>query len=173
MVVRKLKSLASDSPEGQLAQTVKQSAQQIWLAGLGAFSKAQEEGMKVFDALVKEGKSIEGRTRRFAQNKVSDVISPMTNSVGKAADKATATWDRLEQVFEDRVARALNRLGVPTNKEIQALAKRVETLTESVHKLAARPAAPRAGVVQQRRAATKKAAVKRAASKPQPRDNGA
>ena len=43
--------------DSALAGTVKESAQQIWLAGLGAFAKAQEEGSKVFEALVKEGAS--------------------------------------------------------------------------------------------------------------------
>lgn len=135
---KKLKALADEASEKLLANTVRESAQQIWLAGLGAFAKTQQEGVKVFDALVNEGKSLEARTRSFASSKVSEMMSPMTTSVERAANKATATWDRLEQVFEDRVARALHRLGVPTNAEINALAKRVEVLTESVHRLAAR-----------------------------------
>jgi poly(hydroxyalkanoate) granule-associated protein len=145
MVKKKLKALADEASEKLTANSVRESAQQIWLAGLGAFAKTQQEGMKVFDALVSEGKSLESRTRQFASSKVSEMMSPMTTSVERAANKATATWDRLEQVFEDRVARALHRLGVPTNAEINALAKRVEVLTESVHRLAARQAgAPRA-----------------------------
>lgn len=163
-MVKKLKALADQAAEKQLAKTVRESAQQIWLAGLGAFAKTQEEGMKVFDALVKEGKSLETRTRRLASSKVTEMMSPMTTSVEKAANKATATWDRLEQVFEDRVARALHRLGVPTNVEIQALAKRVEVLTDSVHRLAARQAtAPRA---QGRTGSAAGAKRARAASKP-------
>jgi poly(hydroxyalkanoate) granule-associated protein len=141
-MVKKLKALAAGSAkDNELAQTVRESAHQIWLAGLGAFAKAQEEGAKVFDALVKEGKTIEARTRKLAESKVADV----TGTVGKATKTATATWDKLEQVFENRVARALQRLGVPTNKDIQSLAKRVEELTDSVNKLtggtAAKPAA--------------------------------
>jgi poly(hydroxyalkanoate) granule-associated protein len=159
MVKKKLKALADEASEKLTANSVRESAQQIWLAGLGAFAKTQQEGMKVFDALVSEGKSLESRTRQFASSKVSEMMSPMTTSVERAANKATATWDRLEQVFEDRVARALHRLGVPTNAEINALAKRVEVLTESVHRLAARQAgAPRA--------AGKAAAKRGAARKP-------
>jgi poly(hydroxyalkanoate) granule-associated protein len=146
MVKKRLKELADEASEKLLANTVRESAQQIWLAGLGAFAKTQQEGMKVFESLVREGKGLETRTRKFASSAVSEMMSPMTSSVEKAANRATATWDRLEQVFEDRVARALHRLGVPTNAEIHALAKRVEVLTESVHRLAARQAAaPRAG----------------------------
>jgi poly(hydroxyalkanoate) granule-associated protein len=146
-MVKKLKALADSAAGNDFAQTVRESAHQIWLAGLGAFAKTQEEGVKMFEGLVQEGRTVEARTRKLAESKMTQ----MSAGVGKAAKQATATWDKLEQVFEDRVARALHRLGVPTNKDIQALAKRVETLNESVQKLAAggagrarRPAAPRA-----------------------------
>ena len=133
-MVRKLKALADNSGDKQLAKTVRDSAQQIWLAGLGAFAKAQAEGSKVFDALVKEGRTIHSKTRKMAGSKVSE----MTNTLGKMATKATGqandSWDKLEQVFESRVARALHRIGVPTNKDINNLAKHVEELTASVEK---------------------------------------
>lgn len=141
-MVKKFKSLS----EGQLTQTVKDSAQQIWLAGLGAFAKAQEEGGKVFDALVKEGEAIQKKTRKMADEKFSVVRKTADEKfadVRKVADakmaavtgKAAGTWDRLEQVFEDRVARALSSLGVPTKKEIDKLSKRVAELTATVQKL--------------------------------------
>ena len=130
---KKLKALAGSLTENQLAMTVKDSAQQIWLAGLGAFAKAQEEGGKVFDALVKEGETIQARTRKMTDEKIAVV-----------AGKAAGTWDRLEQVFEDRVARALGSLGVPSKKDIDKLSKRVVELTAVVQELtegkAAKPA---------------------------------
>jgi poly(hydroxyalkanoate) granule-associated protein len=134
-MVKKLKRLAEGASDNQLAATVRDSAQQIWLAGLGAFGKAQAEGAKVFDALVKEGKNLEGRTRKFAQMRMGSVTGTVEKAATKATARATATWDKLEQVFEDRVARALNKLGVPTNRDIQNLSKRVEELTASVRKL--------------------------------------
>jgi poly(hydroxyalkanoate) granule-associated protein len=134
-MVKKLKRLAEGASDNQLAATVRDSAQQIWLAGLGAFGKAQAEGVKVFDALVKEGKNLEGRTRKFAQMRMGSVTGTVEKAATKATARATATWDKLEQVFEDRVARALNKLGVPTNRDIQNLSKRVEELTASVRKL--------------------------------------
>ena len=121
---RKLKALTDSLTENQLAMTVKDSAQQIWLAGLGAFSKAQEEGGKVFEALVKEGEIIQARTRKMTDEKIAVV-----------AGKAAGTWDRLEQVFEDRVARALGSLGVPSKKDIDKLSKRVVELTAVVQEL--------------------------------------
>ena len=130
-MVKKLKSLS----ESQLTQTVKESAHQIWLAGLGAFAKTQEEGNKVFEALVKEGEAIQKKTRKLADEKMSAVRKDADRKVSSVTDKAAGTWDRLEQVFEDRVARALSSLGVPTKKDIDRLSKRVAELTEVVQKL--------------------------------------
>ena len=141
-MVKKFKSL----PEGQLTKTVKDSAQQIWLAGLGAFSKAQEEGSKVFEALVKEGEAIQKKTRKLADqqmsfvrktadDKIADVRKVADAKMAEVTGKATGTWDRLEQVFEDRVARALTSLGVPSKKEVDKLSKRVAELVVAVDKL--------------------------------------
>ncbi|HNJ75966.1 MAG TPA: phasin family protein, partial [Azospira sp.] len=70
-MAKKLKALAGAVADNQFAATVKESAHQIWLAGLGAFAKAQDEGNKVFDALVKEGESIQARTRKVADEKIA------------------------------------------------------------------------------------------------------
>jgi len=164
-MVKKFKSLS----EGQLTQTVKESAHQIWLAGLGAFAKAQEEGNKVFETLVKEGEAIQKKTRKMADDKMSFVRKTADEKfadVRKVADakmaavtgKAAGTWDRLEQVFEDRVARAMSSLGVPTKKEIDKLSKRVAELTVVVQKLDD----AREGAVKK----VAKAAVKPVAAKP-------
>jgi poly(hydroxyalkanoate) granule-associated protein len=141
-MVRKLKALADNAGDKQLAKTVRDSAQQIWLAGLGAFAKAQAEGSKVFDALVKEGQTIRSRTRKVAESKVTEMTTTLGKMATRATNQATGSWDKLEQVFEERVARALKRIGVPTNKDINNLAKRVEELTASVQKLTRTPAKP-------------------------------
>jgi len=132
LVVKKLQSVGKDS---QLSATIRESAQQIWLAGLGAFAKAQQEGNKVFDALVRQGETIQKSTRKVAEDKVTEM-----------AAKATGTWDKLEQVFENRVARSLHSLGVPTRDDVAALSKRVAELKAEVEKLnkAAAKAAPKA-----------------------------
>ena len=153
-MVKKFKALS----ENQLTDTVKESAHQIWLAGLGAFSKAQEEGNKVFDALVKEGETIQKKTRKAADEKMAAV-----------AGKAAGTWDRLEQVFEDRVARALSSLGVPTKKDIDKLSRRVAELTSVVQKLTeAQEAAEKSAAKPAPRAAASRAAAKPAATKAAP-----
>jgi poly(hydroxyalkanoate) granule-associated protein len=152
-MVKKLKALAEGATENEFAHAVRESAHQIWLAGLGAFAKTQEEGVRVFEGLVKEGRTVEARTRKLAATKMTE----MGASVGKATQQASATWDKLEQVFEDRVARALHRLGVPTNKDIQSLAKRVEELTHSVQTLAGGAARPRRTIARTADNGTRKA----------------
>lgn len=135
-MVKKLKAMADKSRgESQLAAAVKESAQEIWLAGLGAFSKAQEEGQKVFKALVREGSSLQHRTMKVTEDRVNNVTSTVTKVAAGLQRQAGGTWDKLESVFEARVERALTRLGVPTNKEINALTSRVEELTRSVASL--------------------------------------
>jgi len=141
------------SSDRHLAATVRESAQQIWLAGLGAWGKTREEGVKVFDALVKEGRGIESRTRKLAGAQVGLVTGQVGKAASDAQAKATATWDKLEHVFEQRVARALHRLGVPTKKEIEKLTARVEELTASVEKLGSRPASARKPAGKRRSAA--------------------
>ena len=95
-MVKKLKQMAEKQAgssglfDSALASTVKDSAQQIWLAGLGAFSKAQEEGGKVFDALVKEGVSLQRKTQAVAEEKIGEVTSRMSNMAGDVSAKATA-----------------------------------------------------------------------------------
>ncbi|MEF8698236.1 MAG: phasin family protein [Candidatus Accumulibacter sp. UW20] len=130
---KKLKELAGEASENQLASTVRESAHQIWLAGLGAFAKAQEEGGKVFEALVREGESIQSKTRQVTDERLA-----------QAAGKAAGTWDRLEQVFEDRVARALGSLGVPSKQDIERLSQRVVELSVAVQTLTEGKAAAKA-----------------------------
>jgi poly(hydroxyalkanoate) granule-associated protein len=153
-MVKRLKDIAAASTDSKLANTIRDSAQQIWLAGLGAFSKAQEEGVKVFDALVKEGKGLEAKTRKLTEERVGEVTDQVNKAAQTATTKANAAWDKLEQVFEDRVARSLNRLGVPTNKDIRSLSKQVEELSAAVK--ASRAKQPRAAKAPAKKAATKR-----------------
>lgn len=132
----------SAKPAGShLGSSVKDSAQHIWLAGLGAFAKAQEEGGKVFETLVKEGMSIQRKTQSAAEEKITEATSKMAAMANGISSKATGQWDKLENIFEDRVAKALNTLGVPSARDMDALNARIEALSATVAKLSAKPAA--------------------------------
>src|ERR1041385_2686545 len=131
-MVKKLQKMAekkSTSAAGlldsQLASTVKDSAQQIWLAGLGAFSKAQEEGGKVFEALVREGTALQRKTQAVAEEKIGEMTNRMSTMAGDVTAKAGQQWDKLEAIFEERTSKALAKLGVPTAKDMAALVARI------------------------------------------------
>lgn len=143
MVKKVQKSVASKKPASPLPSSVKDSAQQIWLAGLGAFTKAQTEGGKVFETLVKEGLAIQRKTQAVAEEKITEATSKMAHVATGLTSKATGQWDKLESIFEERVARALNKLGVPSAKDVEALVARIDELNRSVQRLSAKAAAAR------------------------------
>ncbi|MGN7725370.1 phasin family protein [Luteimonas sp. 22616] len=124
----------------KLSKTLSESAQQIWLAGVGAFGRAQAEGTKLFEGLVKEGLNLEQTARKFAGARTHVVRDVVENRVDQARERATDTWDRLEKVFEDRVQRALTKLGVPGRDDLTDLSKRVETLTAELRRQGGAPA---------------------------------
>lgn len=132
--------------DSAIAQSVKDSAQQIWAAGLGAFSKAQGEGGKVFEALVSEGMKLQKKTQSAAEERLSTVTAKMSGMAGEVGAKAGQHWDKLESIFEERVANALKRLGVPTAKEVEVLIARIDALSAAIQppakKAAGKKAAP-------------------------------
>ncbi len=118
-----------------MSRSIVDSAQQIWMAGVGAFTRAQGEGSKLFEALVKEGMTIEKTTRKIATGKVDAVRDAVEDRVGVVRERAVDTWDRLENVFETRVQRALNRLGVPSREDLTDLTGRVNELNSELRRI--------------------------------------
>ena len=135
----KMQTAANDARS--VGKAVMDSAQQIWLAGLGAFSKAQAEGGKLFESLVKEGTALDAKTRKFTEARVNEVRGNVESTVGQVRERSQETWGKLERVFEDRVARALGRLGIPSQGDLHALNKRVDDLARDVSKRGDKPAA--------------------------------
>jgi len=118
--------------DNQIAHNVRDSAQQIWAAGLAAFSKAQGEGGKVFETLVKEGMNLQKKTQSVAEQKLGAVATKMSGMANEVGSKAGQQWDKLESIFEERVARALKSLGVPSGKDIGSLISRIDALSAAV-----------------------------------------
>ncbi|MGB4116701.1 MAG: phasin family protein [Polaromonas sp.] len=159
-MVKKLQKMSADKAASpHLASAVKESAQQIWLAGLGAFAKAQEGGGKVYESLMKEGLSIQRKTQAVAEEKLSEATSKMANMAGDIQSKAGQQWDKLESIFEDRVAKALNKLGVPSAKDVEALIARIDELNKSVQKMSAKAPAATSSAKTAAKPAAKKAAA--------------
>lgn len=174
-MLKKAKAGSSANHAGEtkdVSQSVLDSSRQIWLAGLGAFSRAQAEGTKMFESLVHQGESLEAKTRKVATDTAALARGAATAKVKEVQKGVGGTWDKLEQVFEDRVARALSKLGVYTQNDVERLAERVDVLSEAVNELIKatgvkpnrRPAPP---------ASAKKRRVKGAVSKVAKKASGA
>ena len=113
---------------------------QIWLAGLGAVSKARNGAPQLLDDLVNEGARIHTQTRGAAEKALKGLLAgvqtTITERVGKVRGQATDALDGLEKVFQTRVHRALTQLGVPSAEEVESLSRRVDRLNANIEKLA-------------------------------------
>jgi poly(hydroxyalkanoate) granule-associated protein len=149
----------NETGEGKDGATMSDSSRNIWLAGLGAFSRAPAEGMRMFENLVKQGEALESKTRKAASDTATAARGAAKARVKEVKDGVGGTWDKLEQVFEARVARALAKLGVHSSADVERLSQRVDALSKAVNELikASGAKVPRK---------TAKAKAKRAAKKP-------
>jgi len=143
--------------------SVRDSAQHIWQAGLGALARAQAEGTRAFEALVKEGSTLQRKSQTTAEEKISEATSKMSDMANGISSRASGHWDKLETIFEERVAKALNKLGVPSAKDVGALMARMDELDQSVQKISAASARP---VPAAKKRVSPKAALKPAIKKP-------
>jgi poly(hydroxyalkanoate) granule-associated protein len=157
--------------ETRIAQDIKKYTNQIWLAGLGAFSKADGEGNKYFDALVTAGKEIEERGREgvmrqveYANTRVEGVKNDVIQRAEDVRERANNTWDKVERVFDERVQSALTRLGIPSKADIDALKAEVDTLKKNIETLK-KAKAPARATAAKKETATKKPAAKKPAAK--------
>lgn len=123
---------------------VLESVQQVWLAGMGAIARAQKEGPGAFQDAVREGFELLNKSRSTTEKMIRDVFESAQESVqtrlDTARDQATETWDNIEALFQSRVHKALQQMGVPSAEEIRLLTRRVAELNANVKALAARQA---------------------------------
>ncbi len=141
-MVTKLHKIKSPKAAGvHLTGSVKDSAQQIWQAGLGAITRAQAEGTKAVESLVKESISIQRKTQAAAEEKINEATHKMSSMATDISSKASGQWDKLENIFEERVAKAMAKLGVPSAKDVEALSARIEELSKAVQKLTTKSSA--------------------------------
>lgn len=127
---------------------------------MGAFAKAQAEGRQVFEALVKEGANLQKKTQSAAEERIGEVTNRMSSMAGDVSSRAGQQWDKLESIFEERTAKAMKRLGVPSAKDVAELSARIDELTAKVTKLA-RSTAKRAETGTARATGTTRTAARR------------
>ena len=153
--------------DNPLTQSMRASAQQIWAAGLGAFSKGGEGG-KLFEQLVSEGLKLQQRTQELAMDKFGSSGTEFTSKIG---EKARKQWSQLESIFEHRVEQALTSMGMPTATEVRELREQLDALATEVASLkASKPASKTASAAPAAEAApaAKKAAPRKAAARKAP-----
>lgn len=164
------KAKTADDGVASRAGNMLYSANQIWLAGLGALGRAQggAGGLQRFEGLMKEGTRLQTAALDTAQKAVMQAFrgaqQAVDQKVGGVRNQAQGTWDNLEKIFQTRVQRALHQLGMPTAEEMSALAQRVGKLNQNVEALA-RTSKPKAAKGT-RKPARKPARKPRAATPP-------
>jgi len=117
-------------------------AQHVWLAGLGAIAKAQEQGSKAIEALVNDGLAFQRKSQAEAQQRLQEATERLSHMASDFGQQASGRVDKLEHLFEDRVAKALHRLGMPTLLDLEMLSDRVaqlEAQLAALHKAESKP----------------------------------
>ncbi len=121
---------------------IEKYSRQIWLAGLGAYSKISIDGNKLFDGLVKDGEKAEKKAKTEVDKQLGVVKSSVGSTVGSAKSKvdkvkgkAMGKWNELEEAFDKRLNSAISRLGVPCRNEVKELQVKVDSLTKQIEKL--------------------------------------
>lgn len=128
LIEKPVKSKSKSASERRSMLDFRKYTKQIWLAGLGAFSRAEEEGNKLFDSLVKVGEELESKTVDIADQTVEKVSE-------KARESVTDTKDKVEKLIDNSVHHSLNRIGLVTLKDVQHLEHLILQLHAKVDEL--------------------------------------
>lgn len=131
-VTEKVSDKLAALAEGQLADKVRDSANQIWLAGLGAYAKAEAEGSKLFDALVQDGERLELRTRSY----IDRHFTSAKDKVDGLRARATGSWNKVERAFDERVSSALSRLSIPSRNDVDEAIAQIDAIAADLDQLA-------------------------------------
>jgi DNA anti-recombination protein RmuC len=160
-------------------RALRDSVEEVWLAGLGALALAEEEGRSAFRTLMRRGERLERRlVKRGAtvERSLEQRIEQQRDELAKAGrarvrDVSTqfealtgGAMSRVGRGVDEAMSRVLHRIGVPTAKEIDGLTRRVEALRDSLAKGTSHRPARRAHP--KRRATTARKTTKRAAETP-------
>lgn len=110
------------------AKAIADSAQQIWLAGLGAFAKAQAEGSRLFDQLIVDGAELEKRTRKYTHEHLASLRDQMEGTVQRLRSSGQASMKKIQGLVDARVAQAVERMAVPSREDFETLMAQMESM---------------------------------------------
>ncbi|MDF2642497.1 MAG: polyhydroxyalkanoate granule-associated protein PhaI [Pseudomonas sp.] len=111
---------------------VRQYARKIWLAGLGAYSKVNQEGTEYVRELIKTGEKVEKDAKKAIDEKLeaaNSEIDSVRGEVTGVVNRVEGKLDRIETAFDRRVAKALNRVGIPSKRDVDLLSAKLDELT--------------------------------------------
>lgn len=132
------KSTAKKVEENTASVTgdMKNYAHQIWLAGLGAYAKAGKEGADYFKKLVSEGEAVEKQGKELVSSQVESATSRVNSKVESLRERfqtrTGSSLNKVEEVFDERVASALGRMGIPSKKDVDQLSAKLDDLTAAI-----------------------------------------
>lgn len=153
----------------QISRRLGESAQTVWLAGLGALGRVQSEGGKLFDSLVREGAAYERSGQRKAAESVDELREEVETQFEQARDTAVRGWDKLGKAFDERVKGSCARSTSPSRTNWKTCVARWNRSRPRCVPIPPRPSAPIAPPTRQRRppAATPPAQAQPPAAPPQ------
>ena len=118
---------------------VKSYARKIWLAGLGAYTKVGQEGSEYFQELVAAGQTVEKKGKKAVSEKLlaaNAEIDDAATQVSSFKGRVEVQLDKVEKAFDNRVASALNRIGIPSKHDVEALSAKLDELTALLERVA-------------------------------------
>ena len=108
----------------------------------GTIQALRTNVMGAVDKIYKQGTMLRAKGQKLAVAKAKearDAVMGAREAVTARADEARVrTMDavsQLEKVFENRVQKAVSKLGVPTARDVRALSRQVAQLQQSVDQL--------------------------------------
>ncbi|PAU60216.1 poly(3-hydroxyalkanoate) granule-associated protein PhaI [Pseudomonas sp. PIC25] len=119
-----------------LISDAKYYARQIWLAGLGAYAKAGQEGVEYFKELVKTGEGVEKKGKKLVDKQVEAANTQIDTVKNSVKEKVDVQLDKVEKAFDSRVASALNRIGIPSKQDVEALSAKLDVLNAMLDRVA-------------------------------------
>ncbi|MED7665856.1 phasin family protein [Pseudomonas moraviensis subsp. stanleyae] len=127
-----------DAPTSTLSD-VKSYARKIWLAGLGAYTKVGQEGSEYFQELIAAGQTVEKKGKKAVSEKLlaaNAEIDDAATQVSSFKGRVEVQLDKVEKAFDNRVASALNRIGIPSKHDVEALSAKLDELTALLERVA-------------------------------------
>jgi len=110
-------------------------AREIWLAGLGALERLEDEGDKIFQSLVERGKNYEAKRREQFERATENLREQQEEFTKDVTERLDDAADSVERVVSDTLSGTLDRIGVPSRSEVRGLSRRVGELSQKLDAL--------------------------------------